>query len=69
MRKLAALSAQDSDKIEILPILPSTNKYAPRWPHLPARQISIFRRNEIVDLLKSYQDVMPEPSDHLELIH
>ena len=67
--ELGAISARDGDKIVVLPILP----YNEQAVYLDGH---VFRPGKypyhdgmtVNDLLSSYQDVMPEPSDHAELI-
>jgi protein involved in polysaccharide export with SLBB domain len=67
--KLAGIPAQDGDRIVVWPILP----YNEQSVYLDGH---VFRPGKypyhegmtINDLLHSYQDVMPEPADHAELI-
>lgn len=69
MIELTRIDARDGDKIVVLPILP----YNERAVYLDGH---VFRPGKypwregmtINDLLHSYQDVMPEPADHAELI-
>lgn len=68
-QQLARYRAQDGDSIVVLPILPYNQSSVYLDGH-------VFRPGKypyhdgmtINDLLHSYQDVMPEPADHAELI-
>ena len=65
MAKLAGIPAQDGDRIVVLPILPYNEESVYLDGH-------VFRPGKypyhegmtINDLLRSYQDVIPEPADH-----
>ena len=68
-QKLSAFRMQDGDKVFVPPILPYSEKtiyleghvYSPgKYPYRQGMTIS--------DVLRSYQDVMPEPADHAEII-
>ena len=68
-QKLAAFKVQDGDDVVISQILPYNAQavyleghvfHPGKYPYKDGMTIN--------DLLHSYQDVMPEPSDHLELI-
>jgi protein involved in polysaccharide export with SLBB domain len=69
MRQLAAFHVMDDDNVVVLPIMP----YNERAVYLDGH---VFRPGKypyrdgmkVNDLLRSYQDVMPEPADHAELI-
>lgn len=69
MRELAVLQAHDGDTIEILPILPYNEQvvYLDGHVYRPGRY-PYHEGMTVNELLKSYQDVLPEPADHLELI-
>lgn len=68
-QKLAAFRVQDGDNVRVSPILPYNEKavyieghvYRPgKYPYRDGMTIN--------DLLRSYQDVLPEPADHAEII-
>jgi protein involved in polysaccharide export with SLBB domain len=68
-QKIAAFHVQDGDTVRIAAILP----YSEQAVYLDGH---VFRPGKypyrdgmtINDLLKSYQDIMPEPADHAEII-
>ena len=69
MQRLSGMHAEDSDKIKILPIAPYDQQVVYLDGHVyDPGKYPYFDGMTLNDLLKSYQDVLPEPSDHLELI-
>ncbi len=68
-QKLAGFLVQDGDQVTVSPILP----YNERAVYLDGH---VFRPGKypyregmtVVDLLHSYQDVMPEPANHAEIV-
>ena len=66
---LSAFQVQDGDSIQVLPILPYNEQpvYLDGHVYRPGRYP--WREGMTVnDLLHSYQDVMPEPANHAEII-
>jgi protein involved in polysaccharide export with SLBB domain len=60
---------QDGDKVIVAPILPYNEQLVYLDGHLYRPGKYPYHEGMTVnDLLKSYQDVMPEPSDHAEII-
>jgi len=68
-KALGSFHVQDGDRIKILPILPYSDQtvyfqghvFRPgKYPYHPGIQIS--------DLIRSYQDLLPEPADHAEIV-
>ena len=68
-QKLSAFQIQDGDSVFVPPILPYSEKtiylqghvYRPgKYPYLEGMTVN--------DLVRSYQDVMPEPADHAEIV-
>ena len=69
MIRLSQLHAQDGDKIVVLPILPYNEQAVYLDGHVFRPGKYPWREGMTInDLLHSYQDVMPEPADHAELI-
>jgi protein involved in polysaccharide export with SLBB domain len=67
--KLPAFPIQDGDVVTVLPILPVSDKVVYLDGHVFRPGPYAWRDGMTVnDLLRSYQDVMPEPSDHAEVI-
>jgi protein involved in polysaccharide export with SLBB domain len=68
-QKLAAFKVQDGDDAVITQILPYNEQAVYLEGHVFHPGKYPYRDGMTInDLLKSYQDVMPEPSDHAELI-
>jgi protein involved in polysaccharide export with SLBB domain len=66
---LAAFHMQDGDQVLVSPILPYNEKTVYLEGHVFRPGKYPFHEGETVnDLLRSYQDVMPEPADHAEVI-
>ena len=68
-KALGSFRVQDGDRITISPILPYSDQtvyfqghvFRPgKYPYHPGIQIS--------DLIRSYQDLLPEPADHAEIV-
>lgn len=68
-KALTAFDVEDGDYVTIFPILPYSEQtiylnghvFRPgKYPYHPGMQIA--------ELIKSYQDLLPEPSDHAEII-
>ena len=68
-KALGSFQVQDGDRIKISPILPYSDQtvyfqghvFRPgKYPYHPGTQIS--------DLIRSYQDLLPEPADHAEIV-
>ena len=67
--QLAAFRMQDGDKVLVSPILPYNEKAVYLQGHVFRPGKFAYRDGMTVsDLIHSYQDVMPEPADHAELI-
>ncbi len=66
---LASFRVQDGDRVLVAPILPYNEKaiYLEGHVYRPGR-VAYREGMTINDLLRSYQDVMPEPADHAELV-
>jgi len=68
-QKLAAFKVQDGDDVVISQILPYNEQAVYLAGHVFHPGKYPYRDGMTVgDLLRSYQDVMPEPSDHAELV-
>jgi protein involved in polysaccharide export with SLBB domain len=68
-QKLSAFHMQDGDKVFVPPILPYSDKTIYLQGHVYRPGKYPYREGMSVnDLLRSYQDVMPEPADHAEII-
>ena len=68
-RAIAGFQVQDGDRVTISPILPYSDEtvylqghvFRPgKYPYHPGIQIS--------ELIRSYQDLLPEPADHAEIV-
>ncbi len=67
--KLAAFKVQDGDAVNILQILPYNEQAVYLEGHVFHPGKYPYRDGMTInDLLHSYQDVMPEPADHAELV-
>jgi protein involved in polysaccharide export with SLBB domain len=67
--KLAAFRMQDGDRVLVSPILPYNEKAVYLQGHVFRPGKFAYRDGMTVnDLIRSYQDVMPEPAEHAELI-
>jgi protein involved in polysaccharide export with SLBB domain len=65
----AALRMQDGDRVLVSPILPYNEKAVYLQGHVFRPGKFAYRDGmTLTDLVHSYQDVMPEPADHAELI-
>jgi protein involved in polysaccharide export with SLBB domain len=68
-QKLAAFRMQDGDKVFVPPILPYSEKTVFLEGHVYRPGKYPFREGMTInELLRSYQDVMPEPADHAEIV-
>jgi protein involved in polysaccharide export with SLBB domain len=68
-QKLAAFHVQDGDTVRIAAILPYSEQAVYLNGHVFRPGKYPYRDGMTVnDLLKSYQDIMPEPADHAEII-
>jgi protein involved in polysaccharide export with SLBB domain len=68
-KALAGFRMQDGDQVLVSPILPYNEKTVYLEGHLFRPGKYPYRDGMTVnDLLRSYQDVMPEPADHAEVI-
>ena len=68
-KTLAGFPMQDGDQVLVSPILPQNEKTVYIEGHVFRPGKYAFRDGMTVnDLLRSYQDVMPEPSNHAEII-
>ncbi|MGA7243576.1 MAG: SLBB domain-containing protein, partial [Terracidiphilus sp.] len=69
MAKLAEFPARDGDSVVFLPILPYNEMAVYLDGHVFRPGKYSYREGMTInDLLHSYQDVMPEPADHAEII-
>lgn len=67
--KLAGFHVQDGDQVLVSPILPYNEKTVYLEGHVFRPGKYAYRDGMTVnDLLRSYQDVMPEPAEHAEII-
>ncbi len=67
--KLAGFHVQDGDQVLVSPILPYNEKTVYLEGHVFRPGKYAYRDGMTVnDLLRSYQDVMPEPAEHAEVI-
>ncbi len=67
--KLTAYHVQDGDQVMVSPILPYNEKTVYLEGHVFRPGKYAYRDGMTVnDLLRSYQDVMPEPAEHAEVI-
>ena len=68
-QKLAAFSMQDGDTVRIAAILPFSEQSVYLDGHVFRPGKYTYRDGMTInDLLKSYQDIMPEPADHAEIV-
>ena len=68
-KALAGFPMQDGDQVLVAPILPYNEKAVYLEGHVFRPGKYPYRDGMTVnDLLRSYQDVMPEPADHAEII-
>jgi protein involved in polysaccharide export with SLBB domain len=68
-QKLAAFHMQDGDTVRIAAILPYSEQAVYLDGHVFRPGKYTYRDGMTInDLLKSYQDIMPEPADHAEII-
>jgi protein involved in polysaccharide export with SLBB domain len=68
-QKLAAFQVQDGDTVRIAAILPYNEQAVYLDGHVFRPGKYPYRDGMTInDLLKSYQDIMPEPADHAEII-
>ncbi len=66
---LGTLGIQDGDRLTISPILPHTEQVIYIQGHVARPGKYPFHKGmEIGELLKSYNDVLPEPADHAEIV-
>lgn len=69
MASLQPFAVQDGDRVTIAPILPYSDSavYLQGHVYLPGRYA--FKDGmKVTDLIHSYQEVLPEPSNHVEII-
>jgi protein involved in polysaccharide export with SLBB domain len=68
-KALGAFQVQDGDRVIVQPILPYAEKTVYLQGHVfrPGRY-SYHDGETVNDLLRSYQDLMPEPADHAEIV-
>jgi protein involved in polysaccharide export with SLBB domain len=68
-RALGNFPVQDGDHVTILPILPYSDNTVYLQGHVfrPGKY-SYHPKMEIAELLRSYQDLLPEPAEHAEII-
>ena len=68
-KALEAFLVEDGDKITISPILPHKERTVYLQGHVSRPGKYSYREGlTINDVLRSYQDVLPEPSDHAEIV-
>ena len=68
-KTLAALHMQDGDRVLVRPILPYNEKAVYLQGHVFRPGKYPYRDGITVnELLRSYQDLLPEPSDHAEIV-
>ncbi len=66
---LGAFHVQDGDRVIVQPILPYADKTVYLQGHVFRPGKYSYHDGETVnDLLRSYQDLMPEPADHAEIV-
>lgn len=67
---IPAFPVQDGDSIHVSPILPYNEKVVYLEGHVfkPGRY-AWHEGMTVADLIHSYQDIMPEPADHAEVVH
>jgi protein involved in polysaccharide export with SLBB domain len=66
---LASFHVQDNDRITISPILPYSEQTVYLEGHVfrPGKR-AFVKGMQVTDLIHSYQDVLPEPAEHAEII-
>lgn len=68
-KTVEAFSIQDGDKVMVAPILPYSERSIYLEGHVVRPGKYPYADNEMLsDLIRSYQDVLPEPSEHGEII-
>jgi protein involved in polysaccharide export with SLBB domain len=68
-KALGSFEVQDGDRVIVQPILPYAEKTVYLQGHVFRPGKYSYHDGETVnDLLRSYQDLMPEPADHAEII-
>lgn len=66
---IGAFTMQDGDRVSVAPILPYSDQTVYLQGHVYRPGKYAFKEGmKITDLLHSYQDVLPEPSNHVEII-
>lgn len=68
-KALSSFAVQDGDRVNVQPILPYAEKAVYLQGHVfrPGRY-SYHDGETVNDLLRSYQDLLPEPADHAEIV-
>ena len=67
--RLAPFEVQDGDRVAVAPILPYSDKAVYLEGHVYRPGSYPFKDGmKITDLIHSYQEVLPEPSSHIEVI-
>jgi protein involved in polysaccharide export with SLBB domain len=68
-KALSSFAVEDGDRIYVQPILPYARKTVYLQGHVFRPGKYSYHDGETVnDLLKSYQDLLPEPADHAEIV-
>jgi protein involved in polysaccharide export with SLBB domain len=68
-KEIAAFSIQDGDRVTVAPILPYSEKVIYVEGHVVRPGKFSYRDDmKLNDVLRSYQDLLPEPADHGEII-
>lgn len=68
-KKLSSFVMQDGDYVQVSPILPYNEKVVYLEGHVFKPGQYAWREGmTVADLIHSYQDVMPEPADHAEVV-
>ena len=66
---IGPFTVQDGDRVSIAPILPYSDKTVYLQGHVYRPGNYAFKEGmKITDLIHSYQEVLPEPSNHAEII-
>ena len=66
---IGPFTVQDGDRVSIAPILPYSDKTVYLQGHVYRPGTYAFKEGmKITDLIHSYQEVLPEPSNHAEII-
>ena len=69
MASLQPFAVQDGDRVTIAPILPYSDSAVYLQGHVYRPGRYAFKDGmKITDLIHSYQEVLPEPSNHVEII-